>query len=144
MDTQNKKKSFRKYSYRGIDFEIIKDMKFSQFAELLPSRLRRRVKRGLSSKEVKLIKECIASKEAVTNAHEKPEIVKTHARSSIIWPCMVGSIVGVHTGNGYLPLEIKPEMLGCLLSDFTVTREHPKHGKPGISEYAGSKFVPLK
>lgn len=138
------KKSFRKFSYRGVDFEIIKDMKFSEYAELLPSRLRRRVKRGLSSREVELIKACIASKEAVTNAHEKPEIVKTHARSAIIWPCMVGSIVGIHVGNGYLPVEIRPEMLGCLLSDFAPTRVHPKHGKPGIADHAGSKFVPLK
>lgn len=139
-----KKKSFRKFSYRGVDFEEIQDMKFSEFAKLLPSKLRRKVKRGMSEKEVKLIKDCMEAKNAVQNSHERPEIVNTHARFSIIWPSMVGNIVGVHVGNGYFPLEIKQEMIGYLLSDFTPTRVHPKHGKPGIGISSNSKFVPLE
>ncbi|EOB13784.1 ribosomal protein S15 [Nosema bombycis CQ1] len=139
-----KKKSFRKFCYRGVDFDEIQEMTFSEFAKLLPSKLRRKVRRGMAEKEFKLVKDCFEAKSAVQNSHDRPEIVNTFARYSIIWPSMVGNIVGVHVGNGYFPLEIKQEMIGCLLADFTPTRVHPKHGKPGIGISSSSKFVPLE
>lgn len=145
-DNENlkKKRTFRRYTYRGIPVEELEKMPFSEVAKLLPSRLRRKVRRGLSSREVQLIKDCIATKAACGSNTEKPEMVRTQARSAIIWPLMIGALVGVHVGNGYLPIEIKPDMVGFKLSEFAPTRAIPKHGRPGIGASSSSKFVPLK
>ncbi|KAG5860456.1 ribosomal protein S19 [Encephalitozoon hellem] len=144
VENLKKKRTFRKYTYRGVPMEELERMPFSEVAKLFPSRLRRKVRRGLSSREVQLIKDCIAAKAACNTNTEKPEMVRTQARSAIIWPAMIGALVGVHVGNGYLPVEIKPEMVGFKLSDFAPTRVIPKHGRPGIGASSSSKFVPLK
>ncbi|ADM11963.1 ribosomal protein S15 [Encephalitozoon intestinalis ATCC 50506] len=143
-DISKKKRTFRRYTYRGVPVEELEKMAFSEVAKLFPSRLRRKIRRGLSSREVQLIKDCIASKAACSSTLEKPEMVRTQARSAIIWPAMIGALVGVHVGNGYLPIEIKPEMIGYTLSEFAPTRVIPKHGRPGIGASSSSKFVPLK
>lgn len=143
-ETSKKKRTFRRYTYRGVPVEDLEKMAFSEVAKLFPARLRRKIRRGLSSREVQLIKDCIASKAACAGSGEKPEMVRTHARSGIIWPAMVGALVGVHVGNGYLPVEIKPDMIGYVLSEFAPTRISPKHGRPGIGASSSSKFVPLK
>jgi small subunit ribosomal protein S15e len=62
----------------------------------------------------------------------------------IILPQMIGNVVEVHNGQIYVPLEIKPEMLGCVLADFVSTRKSPSHGRPGVGATSSSKFVPLK
>ncbi|AFN83449.1 ribosomal protein S15 [Encephalitozoon romaleae SJ-2008] len=143
-ESLKKKRTFRRYTYRGVPMEELEKMSFSEVAKLFPSRLRRKVRRGLSSREVQLIKDCIATKAACTFNTEKPEMVRTQARSAIIWPVMIGALVGVHVGNGYLPIEIKPDMVGFKLSEFAPTRVIPKHGRPGIGASSSSKFVPLK
>jgi small subunit ribosomal protein S15e len=43
---------------------------------------------------------------------EKPKPVKTHARSAIVVPEMVGSIVGVYNGKAFVNVEIKFDMIG--------------------------------
>lgn len=143
-DPTKRKRSFRKHTYRGVDVEELEKMSFSEVAKLFPARLRRKVARGLPSREVELIKGCIAAKAACVNSSDKPEMVRTSARSAIIWPAMVNALVGVHVGNGYFPLEIRPEMVGYMLCDFASTRAIPKHGRPGIGASSSSKFVPLK
>ena len=143
-ETLRKKRTFRRYTYRGVPVEELEKMAFSEVAKLFPAHLRRKIRRGLSSREVQLIKDCIASKAACANTMDKPEMVRTHARTGIIWPAMVGALVGVHVGNGYLPLEIKPDMIGYVLAEFAPTRISPKHGRPGIGASSSSKFVPLK
>lgn len=143
-DASKKRRTFRKYTYRGVDMDELERMPFSEVAKLFPAKLRRKVRRGLPTRDVELIKNCIAAKAACTSTSDKPEIVYTDARSAIIWPVMIGAIVGVHVGNKSLPVEIKPEMVGCVLSDFAPTRTIPKHGRPGIGASSSSKFVPLK
>ena len=43
---------------------------------------------------------------------EKPKPVKTHSRSAIVVPEMVGSIVGVYNGKSFVNVEIKFDMIG--------------------------------
>ena len=116
-------------------------MPLSKFAELLPSKLRRHIKRGINKYEDALLKkadEANASDEAANNP------IKTYERSMAIFPSMIGLTIAVHCGNGFYPLEIKPEMLGKRLRDFVPTRVICAHGKPGVGATSGSKFVPLK
>ncbi|CAG2065646.1 unnamed protein product, partial [Timema podura] len=114
-----------------------------QLMELMHSRARRRFSRGLKRKPMALVKKLRkAKKEAPPN--EKPEIVKTHLRNMIIVPEMVGSIVGVYNGKTFNQVEVKPEMIGHYLGEFSVTYKPVKHGRPGIGATHSSRFIPLK
>jgi len=75
---------------------------------------------------------------------EKPEVVKTHLRDMIILPEMVGSICGVYNGKTFNQVEIKPEMIGHYLGEFSITYKPVKHGRPGIGATHSSRFIPLK
>nr|ACN36781.1 unknown [Zea mays] len=77
-------------------------------------------------------------------AGEKPEPVKTHLRNMIIVPEMIGSIVGVYNGKTFNQVEIKPEMIGHYLAEFSISYKPVKHGRPGIGATHSSRFIPLK
>ncbi|XP_011494626.1 PREDICTED: 40S ribosomal protein S15 [Ceratosolen solmsi marchali] len=142
-ETLKKKRTFRKFTFRGVDLDQLLDMPNEQLMELMHARARRRFSRGLKRKPMALVKKLRkAKKEAPPN--EKPEIVKTHLRNMIIVPEMVGSIVGVYNGKTFNQVEIKPEMIGHYLGEFSVTYKPVKHGRPGIGATHSSRFIPLK
>merc|ERR1712088_1229724 len=62
----------------------------------------------------------------------------------VIVPEMTGSIVGVHNGKTYTQIEIKPEMIGHYLGEFSITYKPVKLGRPGIGATHSSRFIPLK
>uniref|UniRef100_A0A0P5FTS1 40S ribosomal protein S15 n=1 Tax=Daphnia magna TaxID=35525 RepID=A0A0P5FTS1_9CRUS len=103
----------------------------------------RRFRRGLKRKHMALLKKLRgAKKEASEN--EKPAVVKTHLRNMIIVPEMVGSIVGVYNGKVFNSVEVKPEMIGHHLGEFSICYKPVKHGRPGIGATHSSRFIPLK
>ena len=57
--------------------------------------------------------------------NEKPDIVKTHLRNMIVVPEMTGSIVGVYNGKVFTQVEIKPEMIGHYLGEFSISYKVP-------------------
>jgi small subunit ribosomal protein S15e len=78
-----------------------------------------------------LIKKLRKAKKEAT-AHEKPVTVKTHLRNMIIVPEMIGSVVGVYNGKSFVTVEVKPEMTGHYLGEFSITYKPVRHGRPGI------------
>ncbi|KAJ6647437.1 40S ribosomal protein S15 [Pseudolycoriella hygida] len=142
-ETLKKKRAFRKFTYRGVDLDQLLDMPNDQLVELMHSRARRRFSRGLKRKPMALIKKLRkAKKEAPPN--EKPAIVKSHLRNMIVVPEMVGSIIGVYNGKTFNQVEIKPEMIGHYLGEFSLSYKPVKHGRPGIGATHSSRFIPLK
>lgn len=143
-DQQTKRRTFRKYSYRGVDLEQLIDMRGDELASLFPARIRRKlVVRGLKRKHQTLLKRLRkAKREAQPN--EKPAPVKTHLRNMVVLPEMIGSIVGVYNGKEYAGVEIKPDMVGHYLAEFSMTYKPVKHGKAGIGATKSSRFIPLK
>eukprot|EP00005_Dracoamoeba_jomungandri_P005262 CAMPEP_0174250964 /NCGR_PEP_ID=MMETSP0439-20130205/957_1 /TAXON_ID=0 /ORGANISM="Stereomyxa ramosa, Strain Chinc5" /LENGTH=143 /DNA_ID=CAMNT_0015331161 /DNA_START=31 /DNA_END=462 /DNA_ORIENTATION=- len=135
---------FRKFQYRGIDLENLLDLSNDQLIDILNARPRRRFShRGLNRKAMALRKKLTkAKKEAVPG--EKPACVKTHLRNMIIVPEMVGAVVGIYNGKQFNAVEIKPEMMGHYLGEFSITYKPVKHGKPGIGATHSSRFIPLK
>merc|ERR1712118_532263 len=115
-----KKKSFRKSSYRGVELTQLLDLKTDELVELFHARARRRFQRGLKRKPMALIKRLRKSKKAAKEG-EKPETVRTHLRNMIIVPEMIGSVVGVYNGKSFNQVEIKPEMIGRYLGEFSIT-----------------------
>ncbi|XP_042404528.1 40S ribosomal protein S15-like [Zingiber officinale] len=75
---------------------------------------------------------------------EKPEPVRTHLRNMIIVPEMIGSIISVYNGKTFNQVEIKPEMIGHYLAEFSISYKPVKHGRPGIGATHSSRFIPLK
>ncbi|KAK3126559.1 hypothetical protein QOZ80_7AG0558450 [Eleusine coracana subsp. coracana] len=140
---QPKKRTFRKYSYRGVDLDALLDMSTDDLVQLFPARARRRFQRGLKRKPMALIKKLRKAKKDAP-AGEKPEPVRTHLRNMIIVPEMIGSIVGVYNGKAFNSVEIKPEMIGHYLAEFSLSYKPVKHGRPGIGATHSSRFIPLK
>ncbi|TVU41912.1 hypothetical protein EJB05_15471, partial [Eragrostis curvula] len=78
-------------------------------------------------------------------AGEKPEPVRTrNLRNMIIVPEMIGGLVGVYNGKTFNQVEIKPEMIGHYLAEFSLSYKPVKHGRPGIGATHSSRFIPLK
>ncbi|KAG0294834.1 ribosomal protein S15 [Linnemannia gamsii] len=138
-----KKRTFRKFSYRGIDLDKLLDLSSEQLMDLVNARPRRRFQRGLKRKPMGLIKKLRQAKKDAP-ALEKPAVVKTHLRNMIVVPEMIGSIVGVYNGKTFNQVEIKPEMIGHYLGEFSITYKPVKHGRPGIGATHSSRFIPLK
>merc|ERR1712200_166501 len=102
QEAMERKRAFRKYTYRGVDLDQLPDMSPEQLMELFPCRARRRYSRGLTRKPMTLVKRLRKAKKEAPPM-EKPEVVKTHLRNMIIIPEMIGSMVGVYNGKNLQP-----------------------------------------
>jgi small subunit ribosomal protein S19 len=129
----------REFKYRGYTLEQLQNMSFESLLMLLPSRIRRSLNRGISDEKRKLLEEVRAARDGKLN---KP--IKTHARDMPILPYMVGLTIHVHNGKEFVPLTIKPEMIGHYLGEFVITNKKVVHGTPGIGASRSSLYVPLK
>lgn len=113
-----------------------------EFINLLPSRQRRSLHRGLTPEQRILLEKMREMREAFIKGTNV--LVRTHIRDMIILPEMVGLTVLVHNGKEFVSVEIKPEMIGHYLGEFAVTNRPVKHGTPGIGASRSSMYVPLK
>lgn len=111
--------------------------------DIVHARARRRFTRGLKRKPMGLIKKLRKAK-TECQPNEKPACVKTHLRNMIVVPEMIGSVVGVYNGKTFNQVEIKPEMVGHYLAEFSISYKPVKHGRPGIGATHSSRFIPLK
>ena len=50
-----------------------------------------------------------------------PTQVRTHLRNMVIIPEMIGSVVGVYNGKTFNQVEIKPDMIGHYLAEFSIS-----------------------
>jgi len=131
-----------KFHYRGHTLEALKKMNMDEFVSLLPARARRSLRRGLPPRQKKLLERLRRSYRAKKRG--KDILTRTHVRDMIIFPEMVGLQIGVYNGKSYEIVEVKPEMIGHYLGEFSLTRRHVQHGSPGIGATRSSKYVPLK
>ncbi|KAJ5483263.1 hypothetical protein N7530_002509, partial [Penicillium desertorum] len=138
-----KRRQFRKFSYRGIDLDQLLDLSSEQLRDVVHARARRRFNRGLKRKPMGLIKKLRKAKQEA-KPNEKPDLVKTHLRDMIVVPEMIGSVVGIYSGKEFNQVEIKPEMVGHYLAEFSISYKPVKHGRPGIGATHSSRFIPLK
>lgn len=131
------------FTYRGRSLEELKQMSIEEFARLLTARERRRLKRGLTEQQKKLLE----------NIRKHPEkFHKTHIRDMVIVPEMIGAKIGVYVGGTakgqeggkWVNVVITPEMLGHRLGEFAITTKRVKHSAPGIGATRGSKFIATK
>ena len=131
-----------RFKYRGNTLEELKKMNMDQFIQLLSARARRSLKRGLPPRQKKLLERLRRAYRAKKRG--KDLLTRTHVRDMIIFPEMVGLKIGVYNGRIFELIDIKPEMIGHYLGEFSLTRKRVQHGSPGIGATRSSKYVPLK
>ena len=134
---------FRTFEYRGVELDKLLTLSEKQVYDMFNSRARRNRSRQVQVKHQILMKKVLkAKKEAVDG--EKPATVNTHCRNKIITPQMIGSVIGIYNGKCFNAVEIKPEMIGHYLGEFSLTYTPVRHGRPGVGATHSSRFVPLK
>ena len=132
--------SRRKFTYRGYTLDELKKMSIEEFARLVNSKERRFLLRGNHTSEIKaLLKKVFMAQEGKYN---KP--IRTHIREMVIIPQMVGLTIHVYNGKEFIPVEIKPQMLGRRLGEFAHTIKPVKHGQPGVGATRSSLYIPTK
>ena len=129
----------KEFRYRGYTLEQLNAMSTEALLQLLPSRARRSLNRGVSEEKRKLLEDARAIKEGKLQGQ-----IKTHARDMIVLPSMVGLTISVHNGREFVPLEVKAEMIGRYLGEYVITNKKVVHGTPGIGSSRSSLYVPLK
>jgi small subunit ribosomal protein S19 len=133
----------KEYKFRGYTLDKLQNVSMDQFIELLPSRQRRSLRRGLTPEQRKLAEKIRAHKDVVASGGQtKP--IRTHVRDLIILPEMVGVTIHVHSGKEFVPVTISPQMVSHYLGEFIITNRPVKHGTPGIGASRSSMYVPLK
>ena len=125
------------FSFRGKSLEQLGALSMPEFAKLCRSRQRRSLTRGYDKSVLKQLDEAIAKK----TAGKEPKPVRTHRRNIIVIPKMVGLKFSVYKGNAFDTVDIKPEMLGHFLGEFSLTRKRLQHGKAGIGATKSSSAV---
>lgn len=143
MGDLSKKQAFKKFSYRGLDIGKLVSMNMDEISQILRSRQRRRLRRKLRKSYGKFMKKLMDAKKKCP-AGEKPKTIKTHLRDCIVLPNMVQSMVSIYNGKVFNNVEIKPEMIGYYLGEFSMTYKKVSHGKAGVGATKSSKFVPIK
>jgi small subunit ribosomal protein S19 len=128
--------------YRGHKLTELAKMNMDSLIELLPSRRRRTLKRGLPQRQKKLLMKMRAARKAQRKG--KDVVVKTHCRDMVILPMMVDLTVAVHNGKDFVRFKIIPQMIGHVLGEYSITCKRVTHGSPGIGATKSSAYVPLK
>ena len=124
----------KEFLYRGFTMEELLAMPFDEVLGLMPSRSRRTYLRGLNYEQQLLF----------DKLKDSTEPVRTHRKDLPIIPQFVGKTVSVYNGREFKDIEIKPEMIGCFIGEFVMTRKPPVHSGPGVGATRSSKFMPLK
>jgi len=126
----------KEFSYRGLTLEELQKLSIEELMPLLTARMRRTLKRGLTIKQEKLLKDI----EKTTPGTP----IKTHCRDMIILPTFVGHTINVHNGKEFQRVDIQPDMIGHYLGEFALTRQKVVHTGPGVGATRSSKYMPLK
>lgn len=130
----------KKFTFRGYTLEELQKLSLDDFAKLLSARQRRSLIRGLTPKQKKLLEKIRKAKES----GKKEVPIRTHCREMVILPEMIGVKFAIHNGKEFVVVEVKPEMVGHRLGEFSQTRKKVTHGTPGLGATRSSMYIPLK
>lgn len=131
----------KEFIYRGFNIQQLQEMSMDEFIQLLPSRQRRTLQRGLTSAQRRFLEEV---KDFKRGTRKEGDVLKTHCRDMIVLLEMVGLRILVHNGKEFLAVDIMAEMVGHFLGEFVITNKKVGHGTPGIGASRSSMYVPLK
>src|SRR3989338_6463464 len=120
--------------WRGKTLEELQRMELAEFMKLVPSRERRKLRRGFTSAEQKFLKRVQRGKKNI----------ETRCRDMVIVPALLGTSVKVHMRKEFVPLMVDLDMLGHRLGEFALTRKGVHHSAPGIGATRSSSAISVK
>ncbi|MBN1646375.1 30S ribosomal protein S19 [Candidatus Woesearchaeota archaeon] len=123
----------KEFTYKGLGLEQLKELSTNQFADILPSRQRRSLKRGLTDTQKKLFEKI-----------KKKDVVKTHCRDMIVFPNMVGKVIRIHNGKEFVSITVIEEMIGKYFGELVFTRKRSTHSAPGVGATKSSASSSVK
>ena len=133
----------REFKFKGYLPEQLQALPIESLLPLLNSRQRRsldkRVGKFMTDEKRKLREEIKRNKEGKSN-----DEIKTHIRDMIILPDMIGATIKVHNGKEFVPVNIRAEMVGHYVGEYSITNKRVQHGAPGVGSSRSSLYVPLK
>ncbi len=124
----------KEFNYKGKTIAELKKMSLSEFAQIVPARQRRGLKRGFNDKQKLLLK----------RIRRGDKNIETHCRDMVIIPEMVEMTLKIHNGKIFEPVTITAEMLGHYLGEFVMTRKRVAHSAPGIGATKSSAALSVK
>ena len=142
VEPETQDKGQRRFLYRGKNLDELKRMGMKEFIDLLPSRQRCSLLRGMPRRQKKFLHKLKKAKKAAKEG--KDVVIRTHNRDMIVFPEFIGLTIGVHNGQQFILVKISPEHIGHYLGEFASTCKQVKHGSPGVGATKSSAFVPLK
>jgi small subunit ribosomal protein S19 len=125
------------FLYKGRNEDELKSLSMDEFIGLLPSRMRRSLRRGISDRQRILIEKIRA-----WTPEKKP--IRTHARDLVILPEMIGNTIHVFNGIEFVEVKIDLKKIGHYLGEYAITNRPVRHGRPGIGASRSSMYIPLK
>lgn len=148
----------KEFEYRGVPTAELERMQLDKVIPLLGARQRRSLRRGVTDGKRRLVARIREAKKAARVAGEGGAEgaeggagagaargdIRTHLRDLIVLPFMVGATVHVFNGKEFRPVEIKPEMIGHYIGEYSLTSRRVSHGAPGVGASRSSLYVPLK
>jgi len=123
----------KEFTYMGKTLEELSRMSINDFAELVPARQRRSLKR-----------ESTDSQKTFMSKVMKGNNIKTKCREVIIIPQMVGKNLRVHNGKEFVALLIQQEMIGHRIGEFVLTRKRVSHHAPGVGATRSSASLSVR
>lgn len=133
----------KKITYRGKTVEELAELSAKDLIKHLGSRARRSIKRGMLKKYPRLMERINKAVQLVKEGKPQDKI-KTHIRSFLVIPKMIGLKIGIHNGKEFTEVLVKPEMIGHALGEYAMTRRMVKHNTPGMGASKSSKAVKAK
>jgi small subunit ribosomal protein S19 len=127
----------KEFLYKGRNEDELKTLSMDEFIGLLPSRMRRSLRRGISDRQRILIEKIRA-----WTPEKKP--IRTHARDLVIIPEMIGKSIHVFNGIEFVEVKIDLKKIGHYLGEYAITNRPVRHGRPGIGASRSSMYIPLK
>ena len=124
----------KEFTYKGKTLDELKKLSLKEFIELVPTRIRRTLKRGFTDQQKILIE----------NIKKGKKTIITDCRTMIILPFMVGLTINVYNGKEFVPVAIQTEMVAHRLGEFTLTRKGVKHSAPGIGATRSSAAISVR
>ena len=124
----------KEFKFRGKSLQELKSLSLKEFAQLLNSRQRRSLSRGLTDQQKILL----------DKVKRKEKNIKTHSRDMIILPEMESVSVKVYNGKEFVIVNITPEMIGHYIGEFALTRKKVAHHAPGIGATRSSASLSVK
>lgn len=126
----------KQFLFYGKTLEELRQIPIQDFAKLLRSRQKRSVLRRREE-----IQKFLHKVDAKVKNNKK---IKTHKRSMIVTPKLVGLTIEVHSGKEFVPVRINEKMLGHYLGEFVLTRKRIAHSSPGVGATRSSASVKSK